>query len=122
LDEFMQIDSLDDDLADFVEFAFDEVGPNYIYGNLDGHDYVSPDELFYSILEVLYGFSYGAEGDSGADLDSFGPVPIFTRGQGQLAVMMADRDGNGKLSMAEMETLVDGSYKDDTMTPELTTA
>jgi hypothetical protein len=126
LDEFMQIDSLDDDLSYFVDFAFDEVGPDYTdytYGNLDGDDYVSPDELFYFILDVMHGFSYGAEGDSGTNLDSIGPVPILTRGQALLAVMKTDRDSIGKLSMAEMQTIVDEIYlQDDTMPPELSTA
>jgi hypothetical protein len=101
LDKFVQIDSLDDDLANFVDFTFEELGHDYINGNLDGDDYVSPDELFHYMLDVVRGFSFGA------DHVSFSPVPILTRGEALLAVMMADRDGNGKLSMAEMQTIVD---------------
>jgi hypothetical protein len=73
------------------------------------------------MLDVMHGLSYHADLEFSFG-PAFGPVPVFTRGHAQLAVMMADRDGDGKLSMTEMQTLIDGSYQDDTMTPELSTA
>jgi Ca2+-binding EF-hand superfamily protein len=105
LDEFMQINSLDDDLA--WAFDIDEMEADYF--DIDGDGYISEDDLHFFVLMRLCPHS----------ADEF----CFTRGHAQLAVMMADRDGDGKLNMAEMQTLVDGSYKDDTMqTPGLSTA
>jgi hypothetical protein len=35
----------------------------------------------------------------------------FTHGHAQLAVLMADRDGDGRLSYCEVRTILDGTYK-----------
>jgi hypothetical protein len=86
--------------------------------DFDGDGFVSSDELFTSVhvpFDAPFYFMHGAVRD-----DLFFPADdvSFTRGHAQLAVMMADRDGDGKLSMAEMRSILDGSYTDDMMMPD----
>jgi Ca2+-binding EF-hand superfamily protein len=100
----MQIHRLDDDLA--LAFDIEEMEAHYF--DFDDDGYISSDELSFFVLLML---------------DPYRSDVSFTRGHAKLAVMMADRDGDGKLSMAEMQSLIDGSYKDDAMmTTELSTA
>jgi Ca2+-binding EF-hand superfamily protein len=97
----MQIHILDDSLAT----AFFEKQADYV--DIDGDGNISEDDLRFFVILKLYPYR--------SDLS-------FTHFHAKLAVMMADRDGDGKLSMAEMQTLIDGSYKDDAMTHVLSTA
>jgi Ca2+-binding EF-hand superfamily protein len=102
----MHIDRLDADLA----WAFFEMDADFFMAvDIDGDGYISTDDLRFFMLMML-DYPFGENDFS------------FTRGHAQLAVMMLDRGGDGKLSKAEIQTLIDGSYTDDTMTPELSTA
>jgi Ca2+-binding EF-hand superfamily protein len=91
LEEFMQIDRLDEDLA----WVFSGMDADNV--DVDGDGYISTDDFFRILPDDFF----------------------LTRAHAQLTVMMADRDGDGKLSMAEMQTLIDSSYMDDAMTLEL---
>jgi Ca2+-binding EF-hand superfamily protein len=99
----MHIDRLDADLA----LAFFEMDADFV--DIDGDGYISTDDLRFFMLMML-DYPFGENEFS------------FTRGLAQLAVMMLDRDGDGKLSKAEIQTLIEDSYTDDTMMPELSTA
>jgi Ca2+-binding EF-hand superfamily protein len=102
----MQIYSLANSFAATVE----EMGADYV--DIDGDGYVSEEDLFLFVIMMLT-FPEGAE-----SLFMHTSATLFTHGHAQLAVMMADHDGDGKLSMSEMHAITYGSYMDDTMTPE----
>jgi Ca2+-binding EF-hand superfamily protein len=107
LDEFVQIDRLDDLAWAFFAMDGDFVDADYV--DADGDGYISADDLCF-FMPMMLDYTYHA--------DDF----FFSHNHAQLTVMMADRDGDGKLSMAEMQTIIDGSYMDDRMTPELSFA
>jgi hypothetical protein len=100
--EFLLIDSLASTTALAVATAFGHGYGGVNYGCMDGAgaaDGISPDELLCFVHDY-------------ADYSS------FTYGHAELAVTMADRDGNGRLSLAEMGTILDGTYKVAKMLPE----
>jgi hypothetical protein len=115
LDEFMQINRLDDRLAT----AFFETQAEYV--DFDGDGYISVDDLRFFVGMMLdytrLEQKFSLIGSSFRLVDY-----SFTRGHAHLAVMIADRDGDGRLNMAEMQTLIDGSYMDGAMTTEFSTA
>jgi Ca2+-binding EF-hand superfamily protein len=94
------------DYADFSNYADIEMKTVAEIFDLDSDGYVTAFELG-KLVRVPFEL-----GEVGAR-----DVFYFTRGQAQLALMMADRDGDGRLSMTEMIPLVEGSYLDDKMTP-----